>query len=68
MSIVPASRLSRADLALLGNNVRPEGDGRKAMRRRPQGRRLVAAINRSPAAGVDERVRRLHRRSAVTAA
>lgn len=64
MSIVPASRLSRSDLALLGNNVGSDGD---AKHRRRKGRRLVAAINRSLAT-VDEQVRRLHRRSAVTAA
>jgi hypothetical protein len=66
MSIVPASRLSRSDLALLGNNLRSachDGDGK---RRRWKGRRLVAAINRSLAA-VDEHVRRLHRRTATAA-
>lgn len=67
MSIVPASRLSRSDLALLGNNLCSGGDDSQAKNHRRRGRRLVAAINRSLAA-VDEHVRCLHRRSAVTAA
>ena len=67
MSIVPASRLSRADLALLGNNLHSAyGDPDRARRRR-KGRRLVAAINRSLAA-VDEHVRRLHRHTPVAPA
>ncbi len=67
MSIVPASRLSRSDLALLGNNVCSSGDCRRAKHRRRAGRLVVAAVNRSLAA-VDEQVRRLHRRSVVAAA
>ena len=60
MSIVPASRLSRADLALLGNNLNSACTRCDRVRRRRKSRRLVAAINRSLAA-VDEQVRRLHR-------
>ncbi len=67
MSIIPASRLSRSDLALLGNNLCSDGVDCPAKHRRRKGRRLVAAINRSLAA-VDEHVRRLHRRREVAAA
>lgn len=56
MSIVPASRLSRNDLALLGNNLGAEGC---RTGRRRSGSRLVAAVNRS-LAHLDERVARLH--------
>ena len=63
MSVIPVSRLSCADLALLGNNVRPSrrrdiagGAATSATRRR---RRAVAAVNRS-LAGYGERVPRLH--------
>ena len=57
MSVIPVSRLSSADLALLGNNVRRSTKGRAGRRRR---RRAVAAVNRS-LAGYGERVPRLHR-------
>jgi hypothetical protein len=57
MSIVPASRLSSSDLALLGNNLRPVAGGEVTVRRRR--RRFVAAVNRSLSA-VGERVGRLY--------
>ena len=58
MSIVRASDLTSADLALLGNNIRPLG-----RRRRPRPkyhRRLLCAVNRS-LAPVGERVSTLSR-------
>ncbi len=59
MSIVPASRLSSSDMAILGNNLRrayrQESVGRTLRRRR-----LVAAVNRSLST-VGERVSCLHR-------
>jgi hypothetical protein len=71
MSVIPVSRLSGSDLALLGNNVRPprrpgatSGAATAARRRR---RRAVAAVNRS-LAGCGERVPRLHRPYAPFAA
>ncbi len=47
MSIIPASRLSRCDLALLGNNVDPCQRRRKPPRRHFYERRQLAAVNRS---------------------
>jgi hypothetical protein len=59
MSVIPVSRLSCSDLALLGNNFRPaRGPGAAAAARRRQ-RRTVAAVNRSRA-GHGEHVGRLH--------
>ena len=46
MSIVPASRLSRCELALLGNNVRPVNRA-SSKRRRSRSRWVTAAVNRS---------------------
>ncbi len=59
MSIIPASALSAADLALLGNNLVPP-----ARRRRPTtlgGRDELAAVNRSLAPH-GEQVAGLYRR------
>jgi hypothetical protein len=52
MSVLPVSRLSSADLTLLGNNLVPELRGRRraALRHRRQARRELAAVNRSLAA------------------
>ncbi len=59
MSVIPVSRLSCSDLALLGNNFRPaRGPGAATTARRRQ-RRMMAAINRS-LAGHGEHVGRLH--------
>lgn len=52
MSVVPASRLSRSDLCLLGNNLADSGP-----RRRRRRRQVLAAVNRS-LARLDERVGR----------
>jgi hypothetical protein len=57
MSIIPASRLSSSDIELLGNNLRP---GVSRARRRK--RFVIAAVNRS-LAGLDEKVKTLHRRA-----
>ena len=47
MSVIPVSRLSCSDLALLGNNFRPaRGPGAATTARRRQ-RRMMAAVNRS---------------------
>lgn len=56
MSIVPASRLSTSDLALLGNNLFPIRRPRPSIDQ--QARRLLAPINRS-LARVGERIDRL---------
>ena len=56
MSVIPASRLSASDLALLGNNM---GD-RTASPQRRRKREFVAAVNRSLAI-VGEQVSQLHR-------
>ena len=62
MSIVPMSRLSPADAALLGTNVTSARRGGTARRPRRKGHLpLVAAVNRS-LAGVGEQVRRLYAR------
>ena len=45
MSIIPASRLSSADLAMLGNNLDPAK--RRGLDPRSQRRRMLAAVNRS---------------------
>ncbi len=47
MSIIPASRLSSCDLALLGNNVDPSQRRRRPERRDVHQRRELAAVNRS---------------------
>ena len=61
MSIVPISHLSAQELLLLGNNVRSSiGRKRPSSLARRQ-RNLVAAVNRSLAVVVGERVRTLHR-------
>jgi hypothetical protein len=71
MSIVPASRLSASDLALLGNNL--TGPARHRPARCPHRRRLPAyrgeltAVNRSLAA-VGERIGRLLAPATVTPA
>ena len=57
MSVIPASRLTSSDLALLGNNFGPV-TGRPA-RAHARRRRVVRAVNRSLAA-VGEAVRELH--------
>lgn len=56
MSLIPASRLTSSDLALLGNNLSPS----RARRQTPQHNDLHA-VNRSLAAH-GERVGRLYRR------
>jgi len=64
MWIVPASDLSHAELACLGNNLRPSsGRGRKrqAASRRAD-RRILAAVNRS-LSGLCERVGGLYPRT-----
>jgi hypothetical protein len=53
MSIIPASRLSPCDLALLGKGLGPS-------RRKPRRRRELAAVNRSLAI-LGERVGKLYR-------
>ena len=55
MSIIPASRLSSCDLALLGNNVDPSRRRRLPQRQPVYHRRQVAAVNRS-LANVGEKV------------
>ena len=51
MSIIPASRLSSSDLALLGNNVLPASRHRPVRNYAQQRRRSeIAAVNRSLAA------------------
>ena len=57
MSIIPASRLSAADLSRLGNNL---GESQRPKLRRQARRRLIDAVNRS-LASVGERVGQLHR-------
>ena len=57
MSIIPASRLSSSEIELLGNNLKP---GVSRTRRRK--RFVIAAVNRS-LAGLDEKVKTLHRRA-----
>ncbi len=47
MSIIPASRLSSCDLAMLGNNVDPGHRRRSPQRRHVYQRRQLAAVNRS---------------------
>ena len=63
MSILPASRLTAADLARLGNNLRPPARPRAP---RPGGRSALAAVNRSLARH-GQCVRRLERRPNVPA-
>ena len=65
MSIVPASRLSSADMAMLGNNVRPPVH-RKSKRRPRRDHWLLPAVNRSLAT-LGESVIRLHRPLLVAA-
>jgi hypothetical protein len=61
MTIVPASRLSASDLALLGNNVRAAALRRPRNRPRRQPRAmLVSAVNRS-LAGFGEQIGRLYK-------
>ena len=61
MSIIPASRLSLSDLALLGNNVLPACQRRSARTFSQQRRRSeIAAVNRS-LAGCGESVGKLHK-------
>ena len=63
MWIVPASDLSHAELACLGNNLRPasrRGGTRPSPGRRAD-RRILAAVNRS-LSGLCERVGRLYPR------
>ena len=61
MSIVPVSRLSSSDVALLGNNVtQPRIFRRWAKRHTHQRRAEIAAVNRS-LAGCGESVGKLHR-------
>jgi hypothetical protein len=55
MSIIPASRLSSCDLALLGNNLDPSQRRSKPQRRHVYHRRQIAAVNRS-LVNVGERV------------
>jgi hypothetical protein len=52
MSVLPASRLSPSDLALLGNNLRPGARRLRSpeCRGRREDRRELAAVNRSLAA------------------
>lgn len=47
MSIVPASRLSSCDFALLGNNVNPAQRRRASTVPRSRSRSQVTAVNRS---------------------
>ena len=61
MSIIPASRLSSSDLALLGNNVLPACQQRPARTHTLDRRRSeIAAVNRS-LAGCGESVGKLHK-------
>jgi hypothetical protein len=59
MSVLPVSRLSPSDLALLGNNLRPGARRLRdpECRGRREDRRELAAVNRSLAA-VGERLPR----------
>lgn len=59
MSVIPASRLSTCDLALLGNNVDPSQRRRNTERRPAYHRRQLAAVNRS-LANVGENVGTLY--------
>ena len=59
MSIVPASSLSAADLARLGNNL-PIGNPPSPSHRRWRRRSTLLAVNRS-LARLNEAVARLHR-------
>lgn len=60
MSVIPASRLCRSDLSLLGNNLVPRARCRSAAHlKRRRRRRELAAVNRS-LAGMDERLAELH--------
>ena len=61
MTIVPASRLSPSDLALLGNNVVAAAVADADRRRPARCHDDLAAVNRS-LASVGERVGRLHPR------
>lgn len=63
MTIVPVSRLSTADMAMLGNNIRP-ADFREPRRRRSKTDWVTAAVNRSLKV-VGERVATLDRRTAL---
>jgi hypothetical protein len=59
MSIISASRLSRSELALLGNNIRPSKCQKpESCDRRRQ--TLIAAVNRS-ISRMGESISRLHR-------
>jgi hypothetical protein len=54
MSIIPASRLSSSDLALLGNNVVPaRRSNRLRTRNRATSRQIFAAVQRSLASVVE---------------
>lgn len=60
MSVIPVSRLSCSDLALLGNNIRPPHRAGAMTAARRRRRHTVAAVNRS-LAGHGERVGGLRR-------
>lgn len=59
MSIIPASRLSTSDLALLGNNLHRSRKNKFRPGRRRH-RLILSAVNRSLAT-VGEQIGRLHR-------
>jgi hypothetical protein len=59
MTIIPASRLSSSDLAVLGNNVDPSNRRPTPSSVRTDRRRQLAAVNRSLAC-LGERIGRLH--------
>ena len=60
MSIIPASRLSSSDLALLGNNVVPARKSNRLRTRNPAAsRQILAAVQRS-LASVGESVTELY--------
>jgi hypothetical protein len=60
MSIIPASRLSSSDLALLGNNTDPANRRPLPQSEREARRAQLAAVNRS-LGRIGEQVSRLHR-------
>jgi hypothetical protein len=59
MSIVPASRLSSEDLALLGNNVYPPRRPKRFTPDERANRRVLGGVNRS-LANLRERIDRLY--------
>jgi hypothetical protein len=60
MSIIPASRLSSSDLAMLGNNTDPAEHRPLPKGERDARRAQLAAVNRS-LGRIGEQVSRLHR-------